>query len=70
MSEAKNESSAESAYLKRLVSRQWWCERVVEVPEHFYDWYAPRWYLIVVAVAYSLMAGMFINGMWRLFNAC
>jgi len=40
----------------------WLNERVVEVPEHYYDWMAPRWYLGIVALAYIFLAWCFWQG--------
>ena len=48
-------SEANEGRLRRLVSWRWWNERVIEVPEHYYDWYAPRWYILVVVTAYIAM---------------
>lgn len=70
MSEAKNESSDEGASLERLVNWQWWCERSIPVYEgNWYEWMAPRWYLIVVACAYAIMCCGFIYGMTELATA-
>jgi hypothetical protein len=36
----------------------WWLERAIDVPDHYFDWMAPRYYLLIVAVAYLLMGFM------------
>ena len=36
-------------------------ERTVEIPEHYYDWMAPRWYVGIVIMAYCLMIWIFWN---------
>lgn len=40
--------------MPKYLKWSWWNERVIEVPEHYFDWMAPRWYLVVVIVAYLL----------------
>ena len=56
--------------MTKLLSPRWWNERVVPVPRHMQDdWIAPRWYLVIVALAYTIMLGIFVFGMtqvpWR-----
>lgn len=42
----------------KILSYTWWNERVIDVPEHYFDWMAPRWYLVIVVMAYAAMAWM------------
>lgn len=38
------------------------CERTVEVPEHYYDWMAPRWYIAICVFAYiAMITGMVLS---------
>lgn len=46
-----------------LVSWHWWNERVIEVPEHGFDWMAPRWYMIPVCFAYGFLFWGFVQAL-------
>lgn len=53
----------------QYLSWHWWDERCVEVPEPFHDWMAPRWYLVMVGLAYLTMAGLSGYGLFSLMKA-
>lgn len=51
--------------LRKLLSLTWWNERVVEVPEHFSDWLAPRWYPVLVCLVCAGVVALFVWSMSR-----
>lgn len=56
--------------IKNLLSFQWWNERVVDVYEGYgYEWKAPRWYIIVVVLAYLTLFGLALHGAIEVYNA-
>ena len=55
--------------MSKVLSWNWWNERVVEVIEPYgMDWIAPRWYLVIVACAYLFMVSMCIYGIVEIYN--
>jgi len=49
--------------IHRFFSWRWWNERVIEVPDHYYDWYAPRWYMIFVVAGYIAWLAAFVKAL-------
>jgi hypothetical protein len=53
--------------IERLVSWRWWNEKVIPVYEgNWYEWIAPRWYVVVVMLAYLAMFSMMTFGFYQL----
>lgn len=49
--------------LRNLLSWRWWNERVIEIPEHYFDWMAPRWYPVLVCLIVAAVAALVIWSM-------
>lgn len=52
--------------MNNLFNWSWWNEKVINVYEgYWYEWQAPRWYILVVIIAYMFFISAFCFGMFQ-----